>query len=221
VNDFLQSPREPIREGQYQQLRQYWASPRLPVARERAGKDRSLPALTWTWTNGPVGETVGETHWSPMWAATYYAIAGDTIGRRSEVTTGNHTTSFFSPLQHADFTPFRRLGFPIWIEERMQGHGLLSVPFPRAATGFADHKPQRATAWRSVLTMEEREEARTRYQGWDESHNHYPRNWWRHNFREPEEEGELMADWLEHYCRQKERSLYATHDESEEASSET
>jgi hypothetical protein len=200
--DFLQEGRETIDEPTYQQLKIEWKSCPQPSS----GDDyRHHDALDDCIT-------------SPMWYF-FHQLKVNTTG-----TIGSHDFDTHSPLQHVHFTPFRRLGFAIWSQARLQGYGLLQFPLPQTAeftyVRWSKHAPV-YTAWKSVLTADERAEVATMNEWWvDLAMNSQPFDLDAHRRREQasmmleeEEMGPPVVDWAEHYRRQKRRILSGMKDE--------
>ena len=211
VVDFLQEGRETIDELIYQQLKTDWAT--------------SPPISLKEWDS----ETVDDCLYSPMWFF-FYDLAGGTPGL-----IGQHDSYTLSPLQHVHFTPFRRLGFAIWSEARLQGYGFLPVPLPLVAEeGFVRMSESAPvyTAWRSVLTADERAEVERKNKWWDDATMSAPalssseyllqqrqRSVFSSMDMEEEEEEEMgppVLDWKMHFLRQKRRILSGMADEDED-----
>jgi hypothetical protein len=192
--DFLQEGREAIGEPIYQQLKIDWAASRLPASGDIGEKNY---------------EDLDDSVDSPMWYF-FHDLNGNTTG-----TLGHHDGNYDSPLQHIHFTPFRRLGFAIWSQERLQEYGLLQVPKTPTAeypwVRMSEPTPV-YTAWRSVLTADERAEVERINEWWfnevmnaqrfdpDETQR---RNQAYMRLGEEESMGPPVVDWKEHYRRQK------------------
>ena len=212
VVDFLQEGREMINESTYQQLKTDWATSPPPISQNE-----------WDY------ETVDDCLYSPMWFF-FYDLAGGTPGL-----IGQHHSHTLSPLQHVHFTPFRRLGFAIWSQARLQGYGFLPLPLPLIAEeGFVRMSESAPvyTAWRSVLTTDERAEVERKNKWWDDETMVTPtfssqeyllqqrkRSTLSSMDMEEEDEEEMgppVLDWKRHFLRQKRRILSAMEDEDED-----
>lgn len=112
--------------------------------------DSTYLKLKTEWASSAVTPSSEECDWddintphdSPMWLFFCNMSGCSSI----------HEAEPLSPLQHVSFAPFRRLGFPIWCRERLSGYGLLA----HADDGWDPRLALCSTAWRSVLTEDER-----------------------------------------------------------------
>jgi hypothetical protein len=203
--DFLQEGREAIGEPIYQELKIDWAASDLLASEDIRNHDSLDDCVN-----------------SPMWYF-FHELNGNSTG-----TLGQHIWNFSSPLQHIHFSPFRRLGFAIWSQERLQGYGLLQVPRCLTAEDtyvcMSDSAPV-YTAWRSILTTDERaeiervndwwvKEAKTA-QEYDPDENRRRQQAAMMLEEEKEEDmGPPVVDWKEHYRRQKKRIQSGTDEEN-------
>lgn len=141
---FLSESREPIKETTYLQLKGDWASSPLVEDPEE-----------W------YPEDMDKPHQSIM-----YWFYTRMSGQPDKILGGEHLADPGHPLQHVEFGPFRKLGFAIWCRDRLCGYGFM--PSGQDAKARFEIRSSCHTAWRSVMTEEERRKLIEVNERWEE-----------------------------------------------------